>query len=52
MADVEVAAALQIPLNAPVAHVHRAAIDSGGNLVLVANGIYRGDVVRLDVKLK
>jgi GntR family transcriptional regulator len=52
MADVEVAASLQIPLNAPVAHVHRAAIDSNGNLVLVANGIYRGDVVRLDVKLK
>jgi GntR family transcriptional regulator len=51
-ADVETAAALHLPLNAPVAHVRRAAVDSRGTLVLVADGIYRGDVVRLDVKLK
>jgi GntR family transcriptional regulator len=51
-ADVEVAAALQLQLNAPVAHVHRVAVDARGTLVLVADGIYRGDVVRLDVKLK
>jgi GntR family transcriptional regulator len=41
-----------LPLNAPVAYVHRAAVDARGVLILVANGIYRGDVVRLDVKLK
>jgi len=51
-ADVETAAALKLPLNAPVAYVHRAAVDARGVLILVANGIYRGDVVRLDVKLK
>lgn len=51
-ADVETAAALHLPLNAPVAHVHRAAVDGRGVLVLVADGIYRGDVVRLDVKLR
>lgn len=51
-ADVETAAALKLPLNAPVAFVHRAAVDARGVLILVANGIYRGDVVRLDVKLK
>jgi GntR family transcriptional regulator len=51
-ADVEVAAALQLPLNAPVAYVHRVAVDARGTLVLVADGTYRGDVVRLDVKLK
>jgi GntR family transcriptional regulator len=51
-ADVETAAALNLPLNAPVAYVHRAAVDARGVLVLVADGIYRGDVVRLDVKLK
>jgi GntR family transcriptional regulator len=51
-ADVETAAALQIPLNAPVAHVHRAAVDQRGALVLVADGIYRGDVVRIDIKLR
>ena len=52
MADIVTAAALQLPLNAPVAYVHRAAVDSRGVLVLVADGIYRGDVVRLDIKLR
>ena len=51
-ADVETAAALNLPLNAPVAYVHRAAVDARGVLVLVADGTYRGDVVRLEVKLK
>ncbi|WP_198383248.1 GntR family transcriptional regulator [Roseomonas sp. KE2513] len=52
VADVESAKALHLPLNAPVAHVHRAAMDQHGTLVLVADGIYRGDVVRIDIKLK
>ncbi|WP_338663311.1 GntR family transcriptional regulator [Pararoseomonas sp. SCSIO 73927] len=52
VADVESAGALQLPLNAPVAFVHRAAVDAKGTLVLVADGIYRGDVVRIDIKLK
>lgn len=51
-ADMETAAALGVPLNAPVAHVHRAAVDSRGTLVLVADGTYRGDVVRVDFKLR
>ncbi len=51
-ADVETAAQLQIPLNAPVAYVKRAAVDRAGQLLLVADGIYRGDVVRLDIKLQ
>jgi len=51
-ADVESAAALMMPINAPVAYVHRRAVDRDGNLVLVAEGIYRGDVVRLDIKLR
>ena len=52
MADIETAAALQLPLNAPVAYVHRVAVDGRGTRILVADGIYRGDVVRLEVKLK
>lgn len=52
MADVETAAALRIPLNAPVAHVRRAAVDARGVLLLVADGIYRGDRVRIDIKLR
>ncbi|WP_439549426.1 GntR family transcriptional regulator [Falsiroseomonas sp.] len=51
-ADVETAAALQLPLNAPVAHVHRTAMDADGTTLLIANGIYRGDMVRIDVKLR
>ncbi len=48
-ADVEVATQLSIPLNAPVAYVDRAAVDDKGVLVLVAAGIYRGDLVRIDL---
>lgn len=51
-ADVETAAALRMPLNAPVAHARRAAVDARGVLLLVADGIYRGDVVRIDIKLR
>jgi GntR family transcriptional regulator len=51
-ADVETAGALRLPLNAPVAHVHRSAMDQRGVRVLVADGIYRGDVVRIDIKLR
>jgi GntR family transcriptional regulator len=51
-ADVETADQLQIPLNAPVVHINRSAVDQKGNLVLVANGIYRGDVIRVDFKLR
>lgn len=51
-ADPETADLLQLPLNAPVAHVHRIAIDNKGVIVFIGVGIYRGDVVRLDIRLK
>lgn len=51
-ADVETAQSLSMPLNAPVAFVHRRAVDGNGTLVFVAEGIYRGDVVRFDIKLR
>ena len=51
-ADIETARLLQIPINAPVAYVHRSVVDNKGCLVFVGEGIYRGDVVRLDIKLK
>jgi GntR family transcriptional regulator len=51
-ADVITAEMLNIPLNAPVAHVQRSAADSSGRLVLVTDGTYRGDLVRVDIKLK
>ncbi len=51
-ADVEAAALLELDLNAPVAFVTRAAFDADGGLLMLAKGIYRGDVVRIDMKLK
>ena len=51
-ADIETAALLNIPLNAPVCHVTRSAVDQRGKLVLVSNGIYRGEVIRVDIKLR
>jgi GntR family transcriptional regulator len=51
-ADLEVAEALSIPLNAPVAYVYRRAVDKDGIAVLIAQGIYDGQVVRFDVKLR
>ena len=51
-ADVETAQALNIPLNAPIACVYRSVVDRAGCLVFVAEGIYRGDQVRIDMKLK
>lgn len=51
-ADVQIAEALSIPLNSPVAHVYRRAVDASGTAVLIALGIYDGNVVRFDVKLR
>ena len=51
-ADVETAQALNIPLNAPVACVYRSVVDQNGSLVFIGEGLYRGDQVRIDMKLK
>jgi GntR family transcriptional regulator len=48
----ETAEHLRIPLNAPIACVHRSVVDRDGSLVFVGEGIYRGDQVRIDMKLK
>jgi GntR family transcriptional regulator len=52
MADIETAELLDLPLNAPVCFVNRLAADQRGRLILVSRGIYRGDVVRMDLKLR
>ena len=51
-ADIEVAEALNVPLNAPIACVSRSVVDQAGCLVFIGEGIYRGDQVRIDMKLK
>jgi GntR family transcriptional regulator len=50
-ADLETATLLDIALATPVAKVQRLAVDEHGTLLLVANGLYRGDMVRIDMKL-
>ncbi len=51
-ADLETSTLLNMPLGEPVAKVQRVAVDEHGEVVLVANGIYRGDTVRIDMKLR
>jgi GntR family transcriptional regulator len=51
-ADVEASQRLDIPLNAPIAIVHRSVVDRSGCLVFIGEGLYRGDTIRIDMKLK
>lgn len=51
-ADVEVAALLKIPLNAPVALVDRVAIDKDGVILYAGHGIYRGDAISMEIELR
>jgi GntR family transcriptional regulator len=51
-ADVETSERLDIPLNAPIGIVHRSVADRSGCLVFVGEGLYRGDMIRIDMKLK
>ena len=50
--DLEVSELLGLPRNAPICFVDRSAVDQRGRLVLVSKGIYRGDVVRVDMDVK
>lgn len=51
-ADLETSDALNISIGDPVAKVQRIAINQVGDLILVANGIYRGDMMKISVKLR
>jgi GntR family transcriptional regulator len=51
-ADVEVASQLDIGVNAPVAQVRRVFKDRGGCVIYLADVVYRGDVIRLEMDLK
>ncbi len=52
LADMETAELLKVSINSPVGFVRRTAVDKDGCLVYIGDGIYRGDVVRVDFKLK
>ena len=51
-ADVDIAALLKIPLNAPVAKVDRIAIDNVGTILYAGHGIYRGDSISMEMELR
>lgn len=51
-ADLGISSMMGIDLNAPICFVDRSAVDQRGRLVMIAKGVYRGDIVRVDVKLK
>lgn len=50
-ADVEVAALVGIPVNAPVAEVRRVFVDGHGTVIYLGLVTYRGDFVRLEMDL-
>jgi GntR family transcriptional regulator len=52
VADVELAELLQMPLNAPIARVERMAVDHDGVILYSAQGIYRGDAVRMEADMR
>ena len=50
-ADPDIAGRLNIPVNAPTAEVHRFIADCDGCVIYVADIVYRGDFIRLDIDL-
>ncbi len=51
-ADMEVAQMLEIPVGSPVAEVRRVFKDQEGTVIYLANVIYRGDAIRIEMDLK
>lgn len=51
VADAETAKLLEVPVAAPVVRVRRTICDTEGNVIYLANVVYRGDVVRMEMDL-
>jgi GntR family transcriptional regulator len=51
-ADMEVAALLELPVNAPVAEVRRVFNDADDTVLYVADVTYRGDAIRVEMDLQ
>ncbi len=51
-ADVETSERLDLPINAPIAIVQRTVVDQAGSLAFIGEGLYRGDMIRIDMKLR
>jgi len=50
--DIETASLIDTPLGDPVAEVQRILYDNQDRIVYLANVIYRGDYIRLDMDLR
>ncbi len=50
-ADVDTARHLALPLNAPIAEVRRVVTDAHGAVIYLAELVYRGDVIKLEIDL-
>lgn len=51
-AELESATHLNLSIGDPVAKVQRIAVNQNGDIVLLANGTYRGDMMKIEVNLK
>lgn len=51
-ADLDTANQLNISIGDPIAKVQRVAVNQHGDIILLANGIYRGDMMRIEFKLR
>lgn len=51
-ADLETATQLNISIGDPVARVQRIVVNQNGDIILMANGIYRGDMMKIEVRLR
>lgn len=51
-ADLESANHLNLSIGDPVAKVQRIAVNQHGDIILLANGIYRGDLMKIEMKLR
>jgi GntR family transcriptional regulator len=49
--DTETSFLLKVPINSPIAIVNRTILGSGGSHICESEGLYRGDVVRIDEKI-
>lgn len=51
-ADLDTSTQLNISIGEPVARVLRMAVNQNGDIIMLANGIYRGDMMKIEVKLR
>lgn len=51
-ADMEIAKMLEIPISSPVAEVRRIFKDKNDTVIYLANVVYRGDAIRIEMDLK